>query len=183
MMNPHGSGSSACMAVGVDERLKEPITAFLASVAWRGMFMVELLRTADGAMLFVEFNGRAWGSMTLARRQGLEYPSWSVRLALGDPLSIPPCLAMREGLVARNVGRELMHLLFVMRGARSKAIKSWPSFWSSLRDVLSRTDDGVVCNWRRDDWLVLVSDCYYTILRNALKTKRTERMTSAGVRH
>ena len=84
MMNPHGSGSSACVSRPVDESIKAPITAFLGSVGWRGMFMLEMLRTPAGRLQFVEFNGRAWGSMALARRQGFEYPAWTVQLALGE---------------------------------------------------------------------------------------------------
>ena len=42
----------------------------------------------------------------------------------------------RLGIVSRNAGRELMHLLFVLRGPKSKALSGWPSFWKSLRDSL-----------------------------------------------
>lgn len=170
MMNPHGSGSSACISRAVDEDVKGPITKFLQSAGWRGLFMVEMLRGADGRLHFVEFNGRAWGSMALARRMGLEYPAWTVRQALGEAGS-PAVPAAREGVVCRNVGRELMHLLFVLRGRRSRAMRRWPSFWSALRDVL-RPQPGSFYNWRRDDWRVFASDCYYTISRNVAKRGR-----------
>jgi predicted ATP-grasp superfamily ATP-dependent carboligase len=171
MMNPHGSGSSACVSIAVPDSLKEPIGVLLQSVGWRGLFMVELLQAPDGSLHFVELNGRAWGSMALARRQGLEYPAWTVQQALGEaPAMAGAKIRAREGMVCRNIGRELMHLLFVLRGPRSKAVRDWPSFWSSLRAVLSPNSDGTVYNWRRDDWRVFASDCYYTILRNTLKT-------------
>ena len=172
MMNPHGSGSSACISRTVDDDVKRAISEFLASVAWRGMFMFEFLRDADGQLHFVEFNGRAWGSMALARRLGFEYPAWSVRHALGLALPESSLRAPRAGLVCRNLGRELMHLLFVMRGRRSNAIRRWPGFWSALRDVLRPHADGSFYNWRRDDWRVFPSDCYYTILRNVAKRER-----------
>lgn len=172
MMNPHGSGSSACVSRAVDDDVKSAISAFLASVGWSGMFMVELLRDAEGRLHFVEFNGRAWGSMALARRLGLEYPAWSVRHALGRDLPASGIPAPRAGVVCRNLGRELMHLLFVLRGRRSNAIRRWPGFWPALREVLRPHAGGGFYNWRRDDWRVFPSDCYYTILRNVAKRGR-----------
>ncbi len=170
MMNPHGSGLSACISRKVEEAEKAPIVAFLRSARWRGMFMVELLRDTGGRLNFVEFNGRAWGSMALARRLGFEYPAWTVRLALGESTPTAASLpAPRVGVVCRNLGRELMHLLFVLRGRRSRAMRRWPSFWASLRDILRPHPGGSFYNWRGNDWRVFASDCYYTILRNVSK--------------
>jgi hypothetical protein len=169
MMNPHGSGSSACESRRVDETLQAPVTRFLMSAHWRGLFMFELLRTADGRAMFVEFNGRPWGSMALARRQGFEYPAWAVQRMLGDAeLPMPP--VPRDGLVCRNLGRELMHLLFVLRGRRSRAIGSWPSFAAALRDVVVPHRGHTLYNWRRNDWRVFASDCWYTLSRNLRKS-------------
>jgi hypothetical protein len=47
MMNPHGSGSSACGSQEVPDHLKDPVAALVRSCDWRGMFMIELLRTED----------------------------------------------------------------------------------------------------------------------------------------
>ena len=127
------------------------------------MFMVELLRTQDGRLWFVEFNGRAWGSMALARRQSLEYPAWTVKLAL-DPQALPDCDSpATEGVVCRNLGRELMHVLFVLRGSQSRAMQRWPSFWETLVGLFRLHPRSSFYNWRRDDWRVFVSDCWYTI--------------------
>ncbi len=171
MMNPHGSGSSACASRTVDDDLKAPVVRFLRAANWRGMFMFEFLRLADGRLVFVEFNGRAWGSMALARRQGLEYPAWSVRQALGLAIASEPVATHREGLVCRNLGRELMHLLFVLRGRRSRAIRTWPSFASALRAVLRVQRGSTFYNWRRGDWRVFASDCYYTLARHLRKSR------------
>ena len=43
-----------------------------------------LLRDGEGTAWFMELNGRAWGSMALARRLGHEYPRWAVQAALGE---------------------------------------------------------------------------------------------------
>lgn len=138
MMNPHGSGSSACRAAPPDADLRAAVTRFVQDVDWRGPFMVELLRDMDGTQWFMELNGRMWGSLALARRQGLEYPAWAVAQAL-DPDFVPqvPDQAPDPG-VLRNLGRELLHLAFVLRGPKSDFHRAgWPSFWCSLRAVLT----------------------------------------------
>jgi hypothetical protein len=171
MMNPHGSGSSACISQQVPDDLKEPVAAFVKSCGWRGMFMVELLRTVDGRVWFVEFNGRAWGSMALSRRQSLEYPAWTVKLAL-EPQFVPICnVDSTEGVVCRNLGRELMHVLFVLRGPQSRAIQKWPSFWRTLIELFQAPPNSSFYNWRRDDWRVLVSDCWYTVRGQVFKSR------------
>lgn len=76
MMNPHGSGSSACVSFPVAEDLKLAIERFTRATGWLGIFMIEFLRDQSGIPWFVELNGRSWGSMALSRRQGLEYPAW-----------------------------------------------------------------------------------------------------------
>jgi predicted ATP-grasp superfamily ATP-dependent carboligase len=170
MMNPHGSGSSACISRSVESALQEPVSRMLEAAGWRGIFMIEFLRSSEGRLLFVEFNGRAWGSLALGRRQGLEYPAWTVNLALGDPIWSVVTAGIREGLVCRHLGRELMHLLFVLRGPKSRAVRVWPRFWSTMRDVMRIERDSSFYNWRRSDWRVFVSDCYYTLARNLLKS-------------
>ena len=84
MMNPHGSGSSACVSQLVPPQLAAAAERFVQISNWRGLFMIELLRDSQGTAWFMELNGRPWGSLALARRQGLEYPAWNVRSTL-DP--------------------------------------------------------------------------------------------------
>jgi hypothetical protein len=114
--------------------------------------------------------------MALSRRQGLEYPVWAVRVAtdpeerLGEPLR-----NASEEIVCRHVGRELMHLLFVLRGPKSDAIKPWPSFWRSALSVFGLNGTGgkkTFYNWRNDDWKVFWSDCCYTISDQLFKRKQ-----------
>lgn len=169
MMNPHGSGSSACISQPLSYALRDKVEAFLRKAEWSGLFMIELLRDNAGKTWFVELNGRPWGSMALSRRQGFEYPAWHLTLATDHRL--PECMSVTctPGLVCRHLGRELMHLLFLLRGRKSKAISAWPSLWNTLREVIGvRPGDGFY-NWRRDDPQVFVADFYYTIRDNLLK--------------
>jgi predicted ATP-grasp superfamily ATP-dependent carboligase len=171
MMNPHGSGSSACVSQPVPEDLKGPAEKLVKDTGWRGLFMIELLRDDSGKRWFVEFNGRPWGSMALSRRQGLEYPAWNVKLA-ADPQWCPPkSETAASTLVCRNLGREIMHLMFVLRGRNSSAIRNWPSFWRSAAGVLNISLRDSFYNFRRDDLKVFVSDCYYTIRDQVFKPR------------
>lgn len=137
MMNPHGSGASACISTRPGPDITEPVGAFLAAIGWRGAFMVEMLRDAEGTPWFMELNGRMWGSMALARRQGFEYPAWAVAQTL-DPAfrpDIPP--PSETPVIVRHLGRDLLHLAFTLRGPKSDFHRSgWPSVVGALGPVL-----------------------------------------------
>lgn len=172
MMNPHGSGSSACVSQPVTEDVRAAVERLIQQTGWRGLFMVELLRDRAGTAWFVEFNGRPWGSMALSRRQGLEYAAWAVKAVLESPEQVPAGLQGDKPVVCRNVGRELMHLLFVLRGRKSAAIKEWPSFWRTMIQVLCVRPSDSLYNWRREDWRVFFADTWYTLRNNLTKSRR-----------
>ena len=170
MMNPHGSGASACVSIPVDQCIRQKTEALIRNASWTGLFMVELLRDRSGEAWFVELNGRPWGSMALARRQGLEYPAWSASMALAHSSHAGTAQAASPGLVCRNLGRELMYLLFVIRGPRSAAMVDWPSIWTALRAILQTSRCERFYNWRRDDKRVFFADCFYTLRNNLFKS-------------
>jgi predicted ATP-grasp superfamily ATP-dependent carboligase len=171
MMNPQGSGSSACASQPVAQDIRSNVEAMIKKAGWRGLFMVELLRDDSGKVWFVELNGRPWGSMALCRRQGLEYPAWHVALAMDERSRAGSTVPSGPGIVCRHAGREFMHVLFVLRGAKSHALSKWPSFWKTIRGVLHfRRGDGLY-NWRGDDPRVFFADFYYTIHDNVFKSR------------
>lgn len=169
MMNPHGSGASACVSIPVDQDIRQKTEALIRKARWTGLFMVELLRDRTGDVWFVELNGRPWGSMALARRQGFEYPAWSAFMALARGSDVGTTISASPGLVCRNLGRELMYLLFVIRGPRSAAMVEWPSIWKALRTILQTSRHDRFYNWRRDDKGVFFADCFYTLRDNLFK--------------
>lgn len=137
MMNPHGSGSSACISIAPDPALVAPVARFIAAIGWRGCFMVELLRDPDGIPWFMELNGRMWGSMALARVQGLEYPAWAVAQVLEPDFAPPPITLPAGPVTARHLGRDLLHLAFVARGPKDAFHRQdWPRLLPSLAAVL-----------------------------------------------
>lgn len=166
MMNPHGSGSSACFSITPEPELREATERFIDRIGWSGPFMVELLRDGDGTPWFMELNGRMWGSMALARRQGFEYPSWGVKASL-DPAFIPSQDATEpEQIVVRNLGRDILHLLFVLRGPKSGFHKeTWPGFWSSLIGVLKPAHLRNFYNYDRHHKSYFLRDALWTIRR------------------
>jgi len=171
MMNPHGSGSSACVSQAPAPELTRTAEAFIREAKWTGLFMIELLRDQSGKLWFMEFNGRTWGSIALARRQGFEYPAWNVRFAINPrwrPTELP---SPQAGIVCRNVGRELMHPLFVLKGPKSKALTRWPGFWKSLFEVGRINFRDRFYNWRADDLGVFFSDAFYTLRGNIFKKR------------
>jgi hypothetical protein len=171
MMNPQGSGSSACESQPVTEEIQKNAKKMITSAGWRGLFMIELLRDEKGIDWFVEINGRPWGSMALCRRQGLEYPAWHVELALDPKSRAGMNASVGPNIVCRHAGREFMHVLFVLRGARSNALRRWPSFWKTVWDMVPfRRQEGLY-NWRRDDKKVFLADFCYTIHDNIFKGK------------
>jgi hypothetical protein len=135
MMNPAGSGASACVSRQPDGEELQAAETLVRLIAWRGPFMIELLRDFSGKAWFMEFNGRFWGSLALARRCGLDMPRLASDLARGLGPGIPP--KIRPGF-ARHLGRDLIHLLFVLRGPRSDAqTHGWPERISTLRGFAS----------------------------------------------
>lgn len=172
MMNPQGSGSSACVSENVDEGLRAVAERFIAQTGWRGLFMIELLRDEAGNVWFMELNGRAWGSMALARRLGFEYPAWAAKLALSPQAEIRLPARAQAPLVCRHLGRELLHLLFVARGSKSKALARWPSLWTALRQVCSFSRNEGWYNWRADDRRVFINDTITTVAAQVFKPKK-----------
>ena len=171
MMNPHGSGSSACASEDVSAENLHVTKQFIEQIGWRGLFMIETLRDAAGVHWFMELNGRPWGSIALARRQGLEYPLWTTRIALDHLWKFDGSPHASPGLVCRNIGRELMHLLFVLRGPKSIALTQWPGFWKAFAGVVRFHRRAFYYNWRSDDARVFFADCYYTLRNNILKRR------------
>jgi predicted ATP-grasp superfamily ATP-dependent carboligase len=155
MMNPRGSGSSACRSVPVPADVFGPVREFIGLARWDGLFMIELLRDQAGTAWFMELNGRTWGSMALARRRGYHYPTWAVRARL-DPMFRPAEPAAAAELVARHLGREIVHLGMVL--ARGDA----PRF-ATLRAVLSVGRDDRWYNYRRGEARVFAADTWATV--------------------
>jgi hypothetical protein len=168
MMNPKGSGASACRAIPVIDHPLNCAKHMLTQIHWQGMFMIELLRDQNGKLWFIELNGRSWGSMALALRMGYDYPAWTVTQRL-DPAFVPVQPKQKEYVICRNLGRELIHILQVLRGPSSKAIPNWPPFWSSFFDVLHIGKYDRWYNWRSGYTKFFLADTYNTLMNETIR--------------
>jgi hypothetical protein len=159
MMNPQGSGSSACQSVPVAADVTCAVQQLICNSGWRGLFMVELLRDAAGKPWFMELNGRTWGSMALARHRGYRYPSWAVRSAL-DTAFVPAEPPEPPDVTARHLGREVIHLGTVL--ARGGAPRL-----ATARAVLTVRRSDRWYNYRRGEAGVFVCDAWATVRSQA----------------
>jgi hypothetical protein len=155
MMNPRGSGSSACRSIDVAPDLVGPVSDFIKCSGLLGLFMIELLRDQTGTPWFMELNGRAWGSMALACRRGFAYPAWAVRAAL-DAGYRPAGPSGAPHITARHLGREIVHVGAVL--ARGGAPRL-----GTVRDVLTIRRDDRWYNWRPGYARVLAADTLTTV--------------------
>lgn len=171
MLNPHGSASSACESIPVDDEIAAKVSTMLEQVAWRGLFMAEFLRDADGRAWFMELNGRAWGSLALARHRGYEYPAWAVQSALGLPKD-PGSPTDPPSITARHLGREIGHLAFVLRGPQTTAAVDWPKRGQTIRNLLTIRRRDRLYNWNASQPFVLASDTWQTIAALARSQRR-----------
>jgi hypothetical protein len=162
MMNPNGSGSSACRSIDPDPQLIVAAEKFLSSSGWRGIFMLEFLRDTDGRPWFMELNGRPWGSMALARHRNLAYPAWAVRAAM-DPDFVPPDVAAAPHVTARHLGREILHVLFAIRGRKAGG-PEWPRVIPTLRAVLRWHRGDVWYNAKRGELRVFAFDTKASVM-------------------
>ena len=162
MMTPRGSGSSACESSPVPDTIRAATQRLLDAIGWRGIFMVELLRDASGRSWFIELNGRAWGSTALARRAGLEYPAWSARLAM-TPDFQPQFQEHGTPVFCRHLGRELVHLLFLCRGAGRESAAPHPGLLRSAREIVLGRKGQRFYNWRPGARAVFLADTLQTV--------------------
>jgi hypothetical protein len=116
----------------------------------------------------MELNGRAWGSMALARRRGFEYPAWTVQAAL-DPEFDPVIPASPPAIRCRNLGLELVHLAFVVRGPQTAAQMEWPRLGSAVRDICVIRKGDRLYNWNRSQPAVLAADVLQTLRKYGRK--------------
>lgn len=174
MMNPSGSGSSAARSTDPDRSLLGPAQEFLRGLGWQGLFMLEFLEDGGGRAWFMELNGRTWGSLPLAVRRGLSYPTWAVQQAL-DPSFTPPDLVPGPHITARHIGREILHVGFVARGRRRAAgarragepadpsLATYPSVGRAAASVVRWSRNDRAYNYRRGQLRVFAADTWLSV--------------------
>jgi hypothetical protein len=169
MMNPLGSGSSACVSRAPEAKEADAARTLVKKLNWQGPFMIESLRDDADRSWFMEFNGRFWGSLALARRCGLDMPRVAVDLQNGRPVAVT-----REACpgFARHLGRDLINLLFVLRGP-GDGIRSghWPTRYLALKEFLAPHRLSSFYNYDSSQPLFFVKDALLTVSNAVLRRK------------
>jgi hypothetical protein len=89
--------------------------------------MVEFKLTASGPVL-MEVNGRVWGSLPLAVRSGMDFPTRLAQLYLSGPPDDPiPATTYRIGVRVRNLRLDLRWLWEAFRGSGTKSFHRMPT--------------------------------------------------------
>jgi protein-tyrosine-phosphatase/predicted ATP-grasp superfamily ATP-dependent carboligase len=85
---PLGVGVTARgVTVPIDPKLRNQVAEMLQRLGWFGLVQLQFLLPADRTPRLIDFNGRFYGSMTLAIAAGANHPSVWGRLALGEPVA------------------------------------------------------------------------------------------------
>jgi predicted ATP-grasp superfamily ATP-dependent carboligase len=114
-----GGASSFRESVSLDPVLYEHAVRLLGALDWTGLAMVEFKVGAEGPRL-MEINGRIWGSLPLAVKAGMDFPSRMADLFLsGPPPEDRPLAAeYRLGIRSRNLELDVMWVASVLRHRR-----------------------------------------------------------------
>lgn len=115
-------GGNACFSetIPAPAHLAERVEALIGAIGWRGIFELELIERSDGSMAAIDFNPRAYGSLSLACAAGVPLPSIWCRRLLGEQPVIPAMA--RVGLRYRWEDADLRHAAWQLRrGAVKRA--------------------------------------------------------------
>ncbi len=130
-----GGGSSLRCSEPVVPALRDAAERLMKALAWHGVAMVEFKydRTRQDFRL-MEINGRFWGSLPLAVAAGADFPAMLHELlSTGRVGNWPP---PRDGIVCRQLARDVNWLEHVLRKAAPQGLATLPSGGQVLRDWL-----------------------------------------------
>lgn len=83
MWPPRGGFTSASETIAPPPGVVDRLERLLAELGWQGIFQLELIEGADGALHTIDFNPRPYGSLTLAIEAGANLPALWVNWLLG----------------------------------------------------------------------------------------------------
>jgi predicted ATP-grasp superfamily ATP-dependent carboligase len=86
---PEGGVSTRAVTVPVDEELAERVAHLVRELAWFGLAELQFVLPADGEPRLIDFNGRFYGSLSLAVAAGVNLPAIWASLAAGRPVPEP----------------------------------------------------------------------------------------------
>ncbi len=81
--------------ISPDEELMERVAALISELGWWGLAELQFIVGADGEHRLIDFNGRFYGSMSLALGAGVNLPEIWASVATGAPVGVA---AARPGI-------------------------------------------------------------------------------------
>jgi len=127
-INPCGSASSARRSVMLQDDTLQYSEKLLLALGFRGLAMVEFKREAKtGRAVFMEVNGRPWGSMQLSIFSGIDFPKFLSQSVLQNEIP-PEHINYKTGITCRWLLGDLVHLTNVMAGRP----RGWPGEFPGL---------------------------------------------------
>jgi len=125
---PEGGISVYRESIALDEALVEAGRRLLQELDWQGVAMIECKRDEEtGRHVFMEVNGRLWGSLQLAIDAGVDFPALLVACALGEP--VPLVTHYRVGVRSRWFWGDVDHLYLQLRdGGRFASVRDFFRF-------------------------------------------------------
>jgi predicted ATP-grasp superfamily ATP-dependent carboligase len=121
-INPSGSASSARRSEPLQDDTLRYSEKLLVALGFRGLAMVEFKReTKTGRAVFMEVNGRPWGSIQLSIFSGIDFPKLWVQSCAENELP-PEQINYKTGITCRWLLGDLVHFTNVMAGRP----RGWP---------------------------------------------------------
>jgi predicted ATP-grasp superfamily ATP-dependent carboligase len=146
---PAGGVSVYRESVAVPDVLRAATERLLESLDWQGVAMIECKRDAvTGQHVFMELNGRLWGSLQLAIDAGVDFPSLLVSCALGDDLRGRVPSAFIPGIRSQWFWGDVDHLYARLFKAPTPFAVAPPlgSRWATVRDFVRTSLDAATRN-------------------------------------
>lgn len=108
---PAGGISVYRESIPLPESLRLATTQLLDALDWDGVAMIECKRDAKtGQHVFIELNGRLWGSLQLAIDAGVDFPALLVALASGDESASREPVTFTPGVRSQWFWGDMDHL-------------------------------------------------------------------------
>ena len=105
---PRGGGASSYRKsiFPIEPELYAATEKLMANIGYTGVAMVEYkINPATGDWIFIEINGRFWGSLPLAIASGADFPRMLYELLVDGTVDLPP--PPRGEVYCRNIKRDL----------------------------------------------------------------------------
>jgi predicted ATP-grasp superfamily ATP-dependent carboligase len=113
---PRAGNASFSETIRPPDGLAERVNALLARLGWTGLFELELIDRGQGRFAAIDFNPRAYGSMSIAAAAGVPLAALWCAWLLGERPHHPR--AARVGVRYRWGEADLSNALWRLRGSR-----------------------------------------------------------------